>query len=186
MLVLSPYWCIDIPGVFLDPAVSRGSISRREAWSKSYNINVIGTHILTEDLMPMLFKSASPHIIFVSSTVGSFADHVSEKGPIHQPLPSGWPKRALLQANAYKSSKSGMNMMAREWCRMLKNDNVKIHIISPGPMATRLGDLDINLVKKMGAKDPLIGGEYVRDVIEGKFDADQGRLTRMGEGVVGW
>lgn len=66
-------------------------------------------------------------------------------------------------------------MKYREWYRNLKEDGVKVWCISPGYLATGLGgSQDIN--KKQGAMDPSLGGQFVKDVIEGKRDADVGKV----------
>jgi hypothetical protein len=44
-------------------------------------------------------------------------------------------------------------------------------------LATGLGG-DSETMKKMGAIDPNIGAELVRDVIEGRRDADVGKVVR--------
>ena len=68
----------------------------------------------------------------------------------------------------------------REWVRILKNDGVKIWSVSPGFLATGLGgDQEIN--KKLGARDPVLGGNFVRDVVEGKRDRDVGKAIRAGD-----
>ena len=67
-----------------------------------------------------------------------------------------------------------------EWHRTLLNDNVKVHTISPGFLATGLGG-NTEASKAAGAGDPALAGGFVRDVVEGKRDADVGKvITRQG------
>lgn len=75
----------------------------------------------------------------------------------------------------------GLNMMMRQWCRVLKNDNVKIWSISPGLLATNLGGVGAEVLRKMGAKDPSEGANFIRSVIEGKRDHDVGKSIRADE-----
>jgi len=82
-----------------------------------------------------------------------------------------------LAATSYRSSKAGMNMLMVEWARMLRNDGVKVWAIAPGLLATNLGG-DPDYLKKLGAKDPKLGGEALRGLIEGKRDADVGKVVR--------
>ena len=70
-----------------------------------------------------------------------------------------------------------MNMMVLEWARMLKEDGVKVFAVGPGMLATGLGG-DPEAMKKMGAIDPKIGAELVRDVVEGRRDEDVGKVVR--------
>jgi NAD(P)-dependent dehydrogenase (short-subunit alcohol dehydrogenase family) len=74
--------------------------------------------------------------------------------------------------------------MMREWARLLKEDGVKVWCISPGFLATGLGG-DPELIKKMGAGDPTLGANFVRDVVEGARDQDVGKVVRRG-GIQPW
>ena len=69
-------------------------------------------------------------------------------------------------------------MMMLEWTRILKEDGVKIWCIAPGLLATGLGGLGPEKAKAMGARDPAFGGEFVKDVVEGKRDEDVGKTVR--------
>lgn len=69
-------------------------------------------------------------------------------------------------------------MAFREWVRILGNDGVKVWAVSPGFLATGLAGIGEEKLKQMGAIDPAIGGEFVKDVVEGKRDADVGRIIR--------
>lgn len=41
------------------------------------------------------------------------------------------------------------------------------------------------MLKKMGARDPSIGGNFVKDVVMGKHDANVGKVVRA-DGVQTW
>lgn len=73
-------------------------------------------------------------------------------------------------------------MMMLEWTRTLKEDKIKVWCISPGFLATGLGG-DTELLKKMGAGDPIIGGNFIKDVVEGKRDGHTGKVIRN-DGVI--
>lgn len=89
--------------------------------------------------------------------------------------PSGLPK---VQAFAgYRACKTGLNMMMLNWARALKSDGVKVWSVAPGLLATSLGG-DTEVLRKLGAKDPSIGGKVLRGVIEGRRDADVGKVVR--------
>lgn len=73
-----------------------------------------------------------------------------------------------------------MNMMMKEWYRILKEDGVKVHCISPGYLATGLGPgQEFN--KKAGAEDPSVGGNFILGVVEGKRDEDVGKVIRRAD-----
>ena len=75
-------------------------------------------------------------------------------------------------------------MMMREWVRILGNDGVKIWCVSPGFLATGLG-FGAEKLKAMGALDPAVGGALVKDVVEGKRDADVGKVI-VKDGIQPW
>ena len=77
-----------------------------------------------------------------------------------------------------------MNMMMREWTRLLKEDGVKVWAVSPGLLATGLGG-DRDALKKMGAHDPEVGADLIRQVIEGGRDEDVGLVVNK-DGVQAW
>lgn len=77
-----------------------------------------------------------------------------------------------------------MNMMMREWYRVLKEDGVKVWCVSPGMLATGLGG-DPEAIKKMGGLDPSVGGGIVRGVLEGERDGEVGKVV-LREGVQNW
>ena len=70
-----------------------------------------------------------------------------------------------------------MNMLMREWVRILGNDNVKVWCISPGFLATGLNGSGGEAKKRMGALDPASGADFIRDVVEGARDEDVGQVV---------
>jgi NAD(P)-dependent dehydrogenase (short-subunit alcohol dehydrogenase family) len=91
----------------------------------------------------------------------------------------GWPKGGELNPiTSYRSTKAGLNMLMREWVRILKNDGVKVWAISPGFLATGLGGVGKDQLLKMGALEPYVGGEFIRNVVQGNRDQDTGKVIR--------
>lgn len=76
-------------------------------------------------------------------------------------------------------------MMMLEWHRILKEDGAKVFCISPGFLATGLAGIGAEKLKAFGAGDPSIGGNIIREVIEGKRDADAGKVVNK-DGVQPW
>lgn len=151
----------------------------REMWDKSWSVNTTSTQVLTHTFVPLLLKSSDPRLMFVTSGTAALAE-TEGTHPVNPALnegpPKGWPKNVFTVA-AYRSSKTGMNMMMREWERTLREDGVKVWCISPGRLATGLGG-DPEANKKGGALDPAIGGDFIKDVVEGKRDEDVGKVIR--------
>lgn len=175
---------INNAGAQFEPQFVAGKMSERELWTKSWNVNVAGTQIVTTTFVPLLLKSIDPRLIFVTSGTSTLTGTTNLAMPFNKSPTSGWPKQSFTGLPAYRSSKTGLNMLMREWHRILKEDGVKVWAISPGYLATGLGDPE--QTKKSGvAGDPAIAGPFVRSIIEGERDADNGKiLTR--EGIQSW
>ena len=172
-------------GATFDAEVRAGTMSHREAWNNTWDVNVSGTQVMTEIFIPLLLKSNDPRLIFITSGTACLTETEIMNSPMLERInaapPAGWPKDPKTsRAPAYRSCKSGLNMMMREWCRVLRNDGVKVWAVSPGFLATGLGGIGAETMKKMGARDPSEGGELIRDVVQGKRDHEQGKVIRAG------
>lgn len=161
-----------------------GKLSMRELWTRSYEVNTTSTQLMTQTFIPLLLKSSDPRLLFLTSGTSTLTNHGTLPLPVDTCPPAGWPKKEGFGLPAYRSSKAGMNMMMLEWMRLLKNDNVKIWCVSPGYLATGLGG-DAEKLKKAGAGDPAVGADFIRDVVEGKKDADVGKVVST-NGIQPW
>ena len=180
-------------------------MSIREAFNASWDTNVAGTQVLTTLAMPLLFKSNNPRLVFITSGTSSLIETESFEGHfarLNASPDAGWPKsKQLNPVTSYRATKTGLNMVMREWDRILRNDPVKVWAISPGFLATGLGGVGQEMLKKvsafrvtvyglsclreraltiaqMGAQDPSVGGKFIKDVVEGKRDDHLGKIVR--------
>lgn len=177
-------------GAGFDGALRDGKLSIREAWNKSWDTNVSGTQVLTHAAVPLLLKSSDPRLMFITS--GTSAMNYTEifdvpiMARINKSPEKGWPKeKEVNPIESYRSAKTGLNMMMRQWHRILLEDGVKVWAISPGFLATGLGGVGVEQLKKMGARDPSEGGTFVRGVIEGEQDSNVGKVVGA-HGVQPW
>jgi NAD(P)-dependent dehydrogenase (short-subunit alcohol dehydrogenase family) len=88
--------------------------------------NVIGVIRVTNALLPLLRRSASPRIVNMSSTVGSLTKQTApgaETGPI---------------SAAYAPSKTFLNALTVQYARELRDTNILINAACPGYCATDL------------------------------------------------
>jgi NAD(P)-dependent dehydrogenase (short-subunit alcohol dehydrogenase family) len=159
-------------------------------WNKSWDVNVTGTYILTHTLIPLLLKSADPRILFITSGTATLTESTNLAVPVNKsPGAKGWPKDTQslngMGLPAYRSAKTGLNMMMRDWLRVLKEDGVKCWSVSPGMLATGLGMGDPAFLRKLGALEPSVGADFVRSVVEGERDGDVGLAVRKA-GVQPW
>lgn len=177
-------------GAGFDGALRDGQLSIREAWNLSWDVNVAGTQVLTSEAVPLLLNSIDPRLIFITSGASALAYTERFDAPALQrvnasPAP-GWPKpKEINPIEAYRNAKTGLNMMMRQWHRILLSDGVKVWAISPGFLATNLGNVGVEQLKRMGARDPAEGGSFVRGVIEGGQDSEVGKVVGP-HGVQPW
>lgn len=169
-----------------------GKLSTAEAFDRTLHTNVTCTNTLTDHLVPLLIKSSNPRLVFIGSGVGSVElQHLApdqEGGMVINKVPEekGWPKKWVPNVMTYRTSKAAQNMLASEWYKILKPDGVKTFILDPGWLATSLGGQDAEQAKKNGALDPMDAGNFVRKVVDGDRDDDQGKLIADNGVVQPW
>ncbi|KAL7796711.1 hypothetical protein V8C37DRAFT_371243 [Trichoderma ceciliae] len=157
----------------------------RSIFNKAYDVNVTGTQVVTATFVPLLIKSSSPRLIFVTSGLSTLTAHSKSFCPPWAPKPqAGWPKESIIVNLGYKSSKTALNMVMLNWHWILREDGVKTFAISPGFLATNLGGVPEKL-KALGAGEPSLGGEFIRKVTEGERDADAGKVVTR-DGTQDW
>lgn len=136
-------------GACFDGALRDSQLSIREAWNKSWDTNVAGTQVLTSEAIPLLLKSRQPRLIFITSGTSALAfterfDHQALQRINASPAP-GWPKpKEINPIESYRSAKTGLNMMMRQWHRILLNDGVKVWAISRDFSQLTWGTLGLN------------------------------------------
>lgn len=102
-------------GAQFDPLLQDGVMTMREVWNQSWNVNTTGTQIMTTVFMPLLLKSTNPRLLFITSGTSTLAGTENHGLPINAVPPKGWPKASgqMMGVPAYRSAKTGMNMMMR-------------------------------------------------------------------------
>jgi NAD(P)-dependent dehydrogenase (short-subunit alcohol dehydrogenase family) len=90
-------------------------MNMRTLWNRTWDVNVTGTQIVTTTFIPLLLQSADPRLLFVTSGTSSLTSTENPKAPINSVPEKGWPKKnaAVADVPAYRSAKTGMNMMMR-------------------------------------------------------------------------
>ncbi|KAL4809799.1 hypothetical protein BDV18DRAFT_150318 [Aspergillus unguis] len=165
---------INNAGASFDGYINK-EMTARQAWNKSWDVNVTGAHLMTITFLPLLLKSQDPRLLFITSGLSSLQAAADPANPKNIIPAAGLPK--ALPFVGYRSAKAGLNMLMVEWAKALKNDGVKVWAVAPGLLATSLGG-NTELLKKLGAGDPSIGGVVIRKVVEGERDADAGQVVR--------
>ncbi len=96
----------------------------REAWLKSWNVNVASAHVLTSTFIPLLLASSRPQLMFVTSGTSALSETEGSDYPplarLNQSPGAGWPKEKQVNPiTCYRSTKTGLNMLMREWFKIL-------------------------------------------------------------------
>ena len=122
---------INNAGVLLDyvPEVLEANkgLSTRELFTKTFSTNVIGVACLTEACLPLLRKSESPRLVFVTSRMGSLAVSTDKTTPFY-----------TTDYKAYDSSKAALNMLMLNYARVLEEDGAMVNAVCPGLVKTNL------------------------------------------------
>lgn len=139
-------------------------------------VNVTGPTLVSAAFRELLLKSSAPYSIYVSSVVGSLTLASDPTSPLYGPAGS----------NAYRSSKSALNMMVIQDWKDSKETSLKVFAMCPGYVVSNLRGTSEDARSGYGnAGDPLVSGKTILSIIEGKRDADEGRLVHK-DGVYPW
>jgi NADP-dependent 3-hydroxy acid dehydrogenase YdfG len=115
-----------------------------DSWTRSYDVNVLGTVRVTKALLPALRASGSGDVVFVSST----AALVSYEG-----------------GASYTAAKHGVHTMAETLRLELNGEPVRVLEIAPGMVRTeefslnRLGSADKADAVYRGVREPLVADD---------------------------
>ncbi|KAF2737065.1 NAD(P)-binding protein, partial [Polyplosphaeria fusca] len=142
-----------------------GEVASLTDWRAVFETNVFGTVDCTTLLLPLLSKSATPKIVFVSSSMGSIA--MAEAAPPH-PLANG--------PTPYRASKAALHMVMAEWIPQLRRDmghKIKVWGVDPGLCATEFAG-EYSLSK---GRDPREGADIVRQCLEGQREDCMGKVV---------
>ncbi|MFG2633820.1 SDR family NAD(P)-dependent oxidoreductase [Streptomyces sp. NPDC048362] len=138
----------------VDPATVRAAVET----------NVIGVIRVTNAMLPLLRRSASPRIVNMSSSVGSLTLQSApgaEMGPI---------------SVAYSPSKSFLNAVTVQYVRELRDTNILINAACPGFCATDLNDFRGVRTPAQGAAIAIRLAALPDDGPTGRFFDDAGEV----------
>lgn len=146
---------INNAGANFDNEIQGGKMTARQAFNASWDVNVSGAHVMALTFMPLLLKSSDPRLLFLTSGTSSLIETEKTEGMFARlnasPEP-GWPKPKIFNPlTTYRTTKTGLNMLVREWHRTLKNDGVKVFAVSPGFLATGLAGNEKKRLREVSA-----------------------------------
>ncbi|MEV7687693.1 SDR family oxidoreductase [Streptomyces bungoensis] len=126
--------------------------------------NVIGVIRVTNAMLPLLRRSASPRIVNVSSSVGSLTLQTTpgaETGPI---------------SVAYAPSKTFLNAVTVQYAKELRDTNILINAACPGYCATDLNGFRGTRTPQQGATTAIRLATLPDDGPTGSFFDDAGEV----------
>ncbi|KAL9612061.1 MAG: hypothetical protein Q9167_003321 [Letrouitia subvulpina] len=165
----------------LDALVNNAAVGARDDDIKTRMLrcmetNVVGPAVVSSAFRPLLLKSLNAYSLYVSSGVGSLAFASDPSSPVYISLSKG---------EAYRSSKSALNMLAIQE-HVQYGEKIKVFTLCPGFVRTNLRGTSEEARSGGGkAKDPKLSGELILDILKGARDHDVGKFVHR-EGVYPW
>lgn len=139
--------------------------------------NVVGPGVVAAAFRPLLLKSSKPYSIYISSLVGSLTLATDPTSPVYRNLSNG---------EAYRASKTALNMLAIQESVEYSDTALKVFAVCPGFVRSNLRGTSEEERNGWGdAKDPEIPGKLLLSIIQGERDADAGKFVHV-DGVYPW
>ncbi|PQE16488.1 short chain dehydrogenase protein [Rutstroemia sp. NJR-2017a BBW] len=138
---------------------------------QTFETNTFGAALTTEKFLPLLEKSKSPRVLYITSvTLAADPQHWSYS----------------VDALTYRMSKAALNMLMVSQHKEFQKKGIKVWAICPGYVITNLtGEADRENRAKQGAESPTISAQTIQSVVEGKRDQDVGKVVHK-DGVYDW
>ncbi|KAH7145459.1 putative short chain dehydrogenase/reductase [Dactylonectria estremocensis] len=138
--------------------------------------NVAGPTLVAQAFNNLLLKSEkNPYSLFISSGLGSLA---MAADPANRVYPVAY--------DVYRMSKAALDMLVVQQSKHLKDKGVKVFAVCPGLVRSHLrGKTETDISASGAAGDPKVSGQTIRDIIEGRRDADVGKFVHK-DGVYPW
>lgn len=164
----------------LDVLVNNAAIGSLEPdvktrFTLSLTTNVIGPAMVAEAFRPLLLESSNPYSVYVSSGVGSLSRTADPAGVTY-----------FQNEDAYRVSKAALNMVAiKEW-KDFGSKGLKVFAFCPGFVISNIRGPSEDARTGWGqAGDPMVSGQTLLDIIEGRRDAEDGKFVHK-DGVYSW
>jgi NAD(P)-dependent dehydrogenase (short-subunit alcohol dehydrogenase family) len=148
-------------GILIDERTQGGfvaaSMTPLAVFRKTFETNFFNIIALTQIMIPLLKKSTTGRIVFLSSGLGSLTLHSDPKSPIYN-----------YKAPAYDVSKTALNGYAVHLAYELKDTPIKVNVAHPGSVVTDMnahGDIEVS----EGAKTSVALATLPSDGYNGKF-----------------
>lgn len=136
--------------------------------------NVAGPLLVSTAFMPLVEKSQNPYVLYITSGLGSL--DMTENTPHY--------KHANWQV--YRISKAALDMIALTEHNKWSPKGIKVFAVCPGLVRSNLrGKTEDKIAAGGNAQDPEVSGRLMVSIVEGRRDADVGKLVHNRNGVEG-
>ncbi|KAF2228882.1 NAD(P)-binding protein [Viridothelium virens] len=165
----------------LDALINNAGVGNRNPDVKTrmqncMDTNVIGPAVVASVFRPLLLKAQKPYSIFVSSGSGSLTRFAENP-------PSGY---SLENGEAYRASKAALNIIAINEAKEFGPKGLMVFPVAPGFVVSNLRGTEEEARNGWGgAGDPMVSGRLMLAILEGRRDADVGKLVHK-DGVYPW
>ncbi|KAI1617988.1 carbonyl reductase [Exophiala viscosa] len=127
-------------GMSNDRQLGHAGISTRSLYQEQFNVNLFGAAQVTEAFIPLLQQSTTPHIVFLSSWLGSLAHRMHTTDRYYS-----------AELPIYRTSKAALNMLCAHYATKFGDAGWKVNAVDPGHVATRLNNFKGPLPATEGA-----------------------------------
>lgn len=110
---------------FVDGAPVQASTTDADVLRRTFDTNFFNTVAVTQKFLPLVRRSDSGRIVFVSSLLASLSDHTNPDSAIYN-----------MKLPAYDTSKSALNAYAVHLAHELRDTPIKVNIAHPGSVLT--------------------------------------------------
>ncbi|MDB5127543.1 SDR family oxidoreductase [Mucilaginibacter sp.] len=129
-----------------------------EEFEYVFNTNLFSLVAVTNELLPLIKKSAAGRIVNLSSILGSLTIHSTKDSPI-----------ASMKTLSYNASKAALNMYTNHLALELEGTGIKVNSAHPGWVKTELGTDAAQMEIPDGAKTSVQLALIGEDGPNGKF-----------------
>lgn len=141
-----------------DPGDGVPSAATTFAIRRIMDTNFIGTHAVTQAMLPLIRKSLAGRIVNLSSSLGSLAMNGDPSSPYY-----------AAQLLGYNASKAALNMLTVQLSEELRGTPITVNSVSPGFVATDLNGHSGWLTAEEGARLPAAVALQGDDAFSGRF-----------------
>ena len=130
-------------------------------------VNTVGPVVVTDAFVGLLKKSSDPRLIFVTTSLASLL-HATDPSSMYYQTKASYPY------DYYRASKAALNMIMVEYNKR-EGQHIKMWGGDPGWLATDLANKE--MMQKLGAPHPSVGGNEIARCIKGERDEDVGKVV---------